>query len=351
MQFDRAPVVHKNGPHMYQAYVEGDRGATADERLTLEYAFSNYAHLVPRGIPMTGSQWAAAIARQYDVAEPRNREVVAVINKVMLTKKFRDDHLLYDRDSLPVFRGTLNECFAITHQLQSASVSNSGWSTRAVAEVDPADCQAAEVARVKRELMGFGQIVDMTDHPVHVHSITATPFRLPSHLSVAVHKREGDTRDSLLKRQMLLLASHPVRAESFSDVQNEDHQAQVTLMASLVAHQGYSALVAQITPGSFQKGEGMPPRDPRAPLNAQDIYDSLAGLVGDLLRTGWSPGEKNNVFLCRPAPLINPFAVVQPFESMVHESLIGWRLPLALVRHAVDTALELELAKAPRERA
>lgn len=350
MNFEKAPVVRKAGPNLYQMYAEGDLQVSAYDRATLEYAFTNYAHLVPRAMPMTGSQWVAAIARQYDVSRGTNKDVVDAIRKVMLTEQFADDHILYDGHGRPVFRGTASRCIEQASQLQAVSGDDIDWTRRPVADVEPGDCLAALQATVARRLMGAGVIAERDAGSVHT-AIHASPFGLPRTLGVVL-REAGGPEATLLQRQLQLLQAHPVREEHFSDEQNADLEAQATLMAELVANQGYSCLVAHAEPGTTHRlGRTLPAPPARESRPEEQLLETLTGFVGNLVEEGWKPGAKQHMFLCRPAPLINPLASMQPFESLVHERLIGWRLPQALVRHGVDEAQRARMQEPARQRA
>jgi hypothetical protein len=385
MEYLRAPEFYRRGAQSYQAYVEGDPKASASDRETLEYAFSAFGHLVGRGERMTGAQWVRAIGQQYDVSQPRTRAVVDAINRVMLTDKFSDDHILFNPSAQPVFRGTEAQCTATRNAMRAAG-QDTGWAVQRVGEAKPEHVEAAELSMLASQLAGTGKIVDTREHTGEVRALKESPWRLPSHLRVepgkpataaelwnsvdrsarvvllveagvgiAVAEQLSRFADfpseriapaasarmdanlatgGLLQRHMDLLSARPVGLESFTAEQNADLEAQVLLMEALVGSQGYSALAAQVPEGMRPAAAELKPRK-AGPLTAEDIYVSLVEFAGGLGEQGWEPTNKQFVFLVRPAPLINPFASIRQFESLVHETLIGWRLPQALVRHAI----------------
>lgn len=401
MDFERAPEFYRRGAQSHQAYVEGDPHASASDRETLAYAFSAYGHLVGRGERMTGAQWVRAIGQQYDVSQPRTRAVVDAINRVMLTEKFADDHILFNSSAQPVFRGTEAQCTAAGYAMRAAG-QDSGWVVQRVGEAKPEHVEAAELAMLASQLAGTAKIVDTREHTGEVRALKESPWRLPSHLRVepvkpatAAELWQGVDRSmrvvllveagvgiavaeqlsrivdypgeriapaaaarmdaklatgGLLQRHMELLSARPVGLESFTAEQNADLEAQVLLMEALVGSQGYSALVAQVPGGVRPMGGQMKPRK-AGPLTAEDIYVSLVGFVGGLSEQGWEPTDKQFVFLVRPAPLINPFASIRLFESLVHETLIGWRLPQALVRRAIAEHRPEIIGEPERQRA
>ena len=68
-------------------------------------------------------------------------------------------------------------------------------------------------------------------------------------------------------------------------------------------------------------------------LDGDAIACRLDGFLSEMIERGWDPSKP--VFLCRPAPVINPVATIRHFESILHSQLIAWRLPSALVQRVV----------------
>lgn len=347
IDFSRAPIIRNNPTK--GVFVEGVL-ANAEEAAIFEYAVSTYSFLVPRNTTMTGSQWIAAIKKQYDVAEPRNQAVVDTIERVMLVKRFSDDHVLFDDRGNPQFRGTGNQCFEQTHKLQSSSVLNSGWGSRPIDQVSPADVSKAELATAGRWLgsmnAGIRNIPGEAERTQLIDSGVAFAvsfFELPpEHLVVVNSGASVDARSTLVARMHHLLKAAPVGVQTFTEKEAIDRQANLTLMLNLTRHLGYGQIVSS---GEWNDGPRPGREKTRVDLDTtHKIEDSMLDFFDALSDGDWD--DSRPVFLCRPAPIINPFASIRPFESLVHSQLIGWRLPQPMVELYSLIAREVREQKA-----
>jgi hypothetical protein len=345
MEHSKAPVIHNTGAH--GIYVEGDDGASPSDRQTLDLAAAAYGHLVGRNTRMTGAQWSAAIARQYDASEPRHAAVLDVISRLMLCKQFDNDCLLY-RDGEPVWRGRAEQC-ATAAGHQCARLSNNADFQFASAHSAPiGDCERASVAMARYHLGSAATVVDATQWSLAdgERMFDRDPFGLPAHWRVVLKETSADARASLWSRKLELLKGRSVGSETFSDESSGDHEAQVALIADLIALAGYQALTAAKPVGATGPLRGsslaVVARTGWPQVTMPEIEESMRDFLGGLAEWGWSPSPATPVFLCRPAPLVNPLAAMQAYESLVHHSLIGWRLPQALVQRMFEQARELE---------
>jgi hypothetical protein len=284
--FFKAPIIGRT--HSRGTYAEGVVAA-GDQELgtTFSTAVNNYGFLVAAGEELTGAQWISRIKSTY-AHEPgeRNAAVIEAIAKVMLTREFE-------------------------HAADQGS---------AALQADLAAAGAVAIPRGDPDRAGWKTFV-----------VLPYAFARPTAILVP-DTPQG--RDSLLWRMLQLLEAAPVGAETFSAAQGQDVEAQLALMQRPASERGYSTFVtnkpSQMT---LQPGRA----DAHRTTSASDLAASLEDFISSLIRADWNPSP---VFLCRPAPLVNPLASIEPYESLVHHQLVGWRLPTALVNGVHDSLAE-----------
>lgn len=293
--FVKAPIIGRT--HSRGTYAEGVV-AVGDQELgrTFSTAVNNYGFLVAAGEELTGAQWISRIKSTY-AHEPgeRNAAVIEAIAKVMLTREF-------ERPARP--SGTL--------------------------QADLAEAGAAAVPRGDPDSAGWKTFVLL-------------PYALDRPTAIIVPDTPQG-RNSLLWRMLQLLEASPVGPETFSAAQGQDLEAQLALMQRLASERGYTAFVTNKPPQmALQPGQA----DALSVSSASEVAVSLENFISSLIRADWQPSP---VFLCRPAALVNPLASIEPFESLVHHQLIGWRLPTALVMGVHDSLAECDAAASSNAR-
>lgn len=326
MKFQKAPVICNTG--LYRTYAEGV--ATNDGDVdTFQYAVDAYSFVLPKdGTPLTGAQWVNLISKSYDMNEPRNKEVGRVINKVMLTEEFKDDHFLVNRSREAIFRGSMESCFEKQRNASEELV---------LAASAPVEyINQAMLSMVRAPTDGHGLMIAMKDHPDDPLFFKTTYLNLPNGYGVKVQPEERMWRPPSVHR---LMEASPVGQETFTSAQNDDYFLSHMLMYKLMTYQGYEAIVTGVDGLRPSKVEG---RDlceiSKVDFGLFDMISRIDDFFKDMVERGWD--GKSSVFLCRPAPLINPIASIKPHESIVHKSLIGWRLPKALVEHHLEKIKE-----------
>ena len=332
--FSQPPVISRK--RIYGVFAEGVVGDRSD-LLTFEHGVDSFGFLVAPEEEITGAQWMQRIARTYDENNPRTAEVLRAISRVMLCDEFVDDQLVIDRDGHAVCRGTSAAAAAFIGLACAAAEATPGrYSIQPVAISSSQQVLQARVSMAKRDARSLGG--DLVEVGVgDGGAVTADFYNIPGFRLVTGQP------DVLASRMLRLLSHSPVGPETFDTAENEDYEAQCALAARLVVHQGYEALVTT-KPDSLGPADG-PARDAAIPIDAAEFGASLGSFACGLSTRGWTPDQP--VFLCRPAPLKGVWNMA-PFESGVHPTLIGFRLPKAMVATAMER--HSEMPQPPRMR-
>lgn len=326
--FSQPPVISRS--RIYGVFAEGFVGDKA-ERLTFEHGVDSFGFLVAPEEEITGAQWMQRIARTYDEKNPRTAEVLRAISRVMLCDEFADDQLVLDGDGNAVCRGTSAGAAAFIAQASAAEeVAPKQYSIKPVAISSSQEVLQARVSMAKRDAQLLGG--DLVEVGVGDGGEASVDF-----YSIPGFKLVAGSPDSLASRMLRLLSHRPVGPETFDAAENEDYEAQCALAARLVAHQGFEALVTT-KPDGLEPASG-PARDAAIPIDAAEFGVSLGSFASGLSMRGWTPDQP--VFLCRPAPVKGVWQMA-PFESGVHQMLIGFRLPKAMVATAMERHGEMQ---------
>ena len=317
--FSQAPVIGHDARRGIYLEAEPSRlnAVNKVELMRLTWA---YGYLVGPGGKLTGAQWARQIEMRHAGRDDLQQELDC-IRFAMGVDRFADDCILFSAESAPLFRGSAADCELARRDRWSTVMPTAESSGRELflAEMNMAGTWLAES---RAHLSG-------ADEPVRAgHRAFAHHF-LPSmtHSRYCVHAPEGPLASALS-----LLQHKCVGAETFSDEQNADDEGACTAMADMVRHLGYSSFVTARPPR--ERSRASDPGAVALGVSAKDIADKLERFIGEMLERGWDSSKP--VFLCRPAPAINPVASVRHFESILHEQLIAWRLPAALVERVVE---------------
>lgn len=314
----------------------------ANTGATFSLAVTTLGHLVPRSAQMTGAQWIDAIRKQYDTEEPRNKMMVSAIKTVMLVDRFADDHVALEMGRA-VFRGTAAMC---------AYMGKSGACDIVPVATVSADVVAQADLQVKLQYMEEvfdGEVAHVPKTDARVSMLEGGGAKSLGALGFPeeyVYIPEGDAKEDPLARGLELLDVGAMNGE-FSTEQDGDAPAAFAVMGAMVKLLGYEALISYGRSGGHHGGA---PKAP--PVTPERVAQSMGGFLGSLLDGEWD--EQSKVFLCRPAPLVGPFLTMRRNEALVHERLIGWRVPAGVVRHVVEDIRQKrceEVAFRPGERA
>lgn len=317
--FSSAPVIGRNARQ--GLYVEADPVELEPERdQELQRLAIAYGHLLGKGSRLTGAQWIRQIATHHGQRPGVGRHM-DYIRRAMLVDQFQDDWLLISGNGAPTLRATAALCEV--HRAAGGGV------LVPVAECSGLQVEQAALHMASAQLLEHGARIAGVDDPLRDghRRLDAHFLGLANHEAYRVHAPPGRLAAALS------LLDHPcVGVETFSDEQNADDAAACEAMAALTRHLGYTSFVTAKPPGSaLSRGAQAPVQ--RA-LDAQIVASKLEGFVAEMVQHGWDPAKP--VFLCRPAPVVNPAAAVRPFESILTERLIAWRLPRAVVQRVVQ---------------
>jgi hypothetical protein len=277
-----------------------------------------YGHLVDDGAQLSGEQWARLIERHH-AQRPGVALHVRHIRQAMLADRFQDDWLLVDAFGAARARGTKGQCEGLR------AAAGQDCTLVALSECSAQQLREAQVRQVQGELAAHGARLAGAEEPLPpgFERFDGHPFD-ERH---CVHAPAGRPLAIALS-----LLQHPsVGVETFTDEQNASDEAAYEAMSAMVRHLGYASFVTARPPGARMRADQPPASEV---LDAHGIAQRLQAFMADMLERGWDRSKP--VFLCRPAPVVNPTAAVRPFESILHEKLIAWRLPAAVVERVVQ---------------
>lgn len=346
--YSKAPVISRM--HHLGTLTEGVI-PDHETNLTFNHAVENYGYLVPKNRYMTGGQWISQIEATYGTTDLRHQAVVRAIESVMLVDQFKDDHIVVQRGSgEALFRGKSSDCFKF--------VANNGGACTTKHhprnfDVTPTRVLGADTLLQADENTRLQYLVDnfANGQPQRDGVIRRVLDR--DELEAAVASGEGRSlldlgapydvlyfpkgkRDVLVRVLDLLLVS-PVGKSAFTSAQHEDREACVELIALLGNVHGYGALVTSANGISLQRAA----KDkPKVMLHPVMVESSMMDFIESLEEAGWE-GD-SDLFLCRPAPCCNTLLGVRRYESVVHNQLIGWRVPRGVVELLADELHELQ---------
>lgn len=146
--------------------------------------------------------------------------------------------------------------------------------------------------------------------------------------------------DSLLVRVLDLLKIHPVGKPQFTATQQGDRTAGIALISVLCNLHGYGALVTNAKGITLKRPAQNKQQNMLSPVM---IESSLMDFIESLEEAGWD-GD-SDLFVCRPAAAYNALMALRPYESLVHESMVGWRVPRGVVQLLADELNELKSQK------
>jgi len=269
----------------------------------MEVAARKYGHLVIAGssASMTGAQWIQAIQAYYVASAG----VADIVERAQIIKNIRR--------------------IMLVDQFPNAAVEPHPYT------------QGLQVA--KETLIGLGAsprhpIVDLTSHVKPMgRAATFSMLHLPPGYAINL---DSFHPTSLLGRMYAILDRCPVGPETFEPGQGEDLEANLAIVYQLMSTLGYEAVVTSGVDVPRWGGRGkVNPSDIKSP---EDADASLHVFFENLVKAGWD-GTKP-VYLCRPAPLVDPLSSTCPFEAYLSEELISWRLPNAMVQSYVQRCTE-----------
>ncbi len=312
--FSQAPVIGHDAKRGIYLEAEPSR-LNAVNRVELMRLTWAYGSLVGPGGKLTGAQWARQIEMRHGGRDQLQQELDC-IRFAMSVERFADDCILFSSEGAPLFRGSAAECERARPDRRSTIVPT--------AERSGHELSLAEINMARTRLADSGADLLSTGEPARPGCREFTHHFLPfvAHERYRVHAPEGSLASALS-----LLQHRCVGVETFSSEENDDEEAPYTAMVEMVRHLGYSSFVTAKPPRERAHSSGADPVTPE--MSASVIADKLERFIGEMLERGWDSSKP--VFLCRPAPAINPAAPVRHFESILHEQLIAWRLPAALV--------------------
>ena len=293
--FHQAPVIARNSRGLL--YVQADFDLLdAAGRDRLESLAVRYGPLVLSGYPLRGGQWARQIELRWG-DQPGVAQDVQFIRSVMAADRYADDRILTDSHGHSWYRGSAQAC--------AAKRLNHGPETmlEPVAESSALRVHEATTRMAATALAEFGAwLACKEDRLAHgCQSFASHVF--------GEEFRVDAPAGGQLAAALSLLQHRCVGRETFSDEQNSNEQAAYVAMAALVSHLGYTSFVTS-KPPKGQPHTGAQPVQ-TSQLDAQGIAERLEGFLANMIAQGWDPG--NAVFLCRPAPAVNPVGSVREF--------------------------------------
>ncbi|HWS26407.1 MAG TPA: hypothetical protein VN259_07490 [Xanthomonadales bacterium] len=318
--FTHAPVIGHDPKRGIYLEAEPSR-LNAVNRSELARLTREYGYLVGRGGKLTGAQWAHQIEMQH-AGRVHLQQELDCIRFAMSVDHFADDCILFSRERKPLLRGSAADC-----EIERLDQ----WSTiMPTAECSGGELLLAEMNMACQRLGEFGAQLSSVDEPARADTQMFVHHFLPfaTHWRYGVHASEG----SSLASALALLQHKCVGPETFSDEQNASDEGAYTAMAEMVRHLGYSSFVTANPPRARSQATAADPAE--LGMSAEVIADKLYRFIGEMLERGWDSSKP--VFLCRPAPALSPGASARHFESILHEQLIAWRLPVALVERVVE---------------
>lgn len=277
MDIHRAPIACRiRGSHLF---VEGESSGVEDDDI-LEEAVSRFGHLLTRE-PVTGFEWLRAIANEVSRDTlAHNDQLIQGLRRIMQCDRFN------------------GVCYP---------------------------SREARVAKAMNQMAALGGEghIQLYQRQEPASAALAALLDVPESHCVVLHDQA-----SLLGRIQRLLEVRPVGPQLFSQEQGDDEEAQLAVVSLLIKNHGYGSMVAERSPGQTWEQFLEPPK-------AVNLFDALGPRVAVeeffqlLVRSGWD--GSGSVYMSRRAPAFNPLASVQPYESLVHHKVIGWRLPQEMV--------------------
>lgn len=349
--YSKAPVISRMNPRGIVA-----EGAVPDREtnLTFNLAVESYGFLVPPNRYLTGGQWISAIEAAYDASEPRHKAAVDSIKSVMLVEQFKDDHIVLNtatENYEPVFRGKAAECQKFIAN-SPGGVRQSGHQPSVFDVVPTRDVDADRLrgadentaikyladnfanGQYRREGL-FTREKDQETRERHLASgqaFSLSALGLP--FDVVYYPGAAD---NLLVRILDLLKVHPVGKAKFTPEQQGDRTSCLELISVLCNLHGYGALVTNAKGITLKR----PAQDtPRNMLHPVMIESSMMDFIESLEEAGWA-GD-SDLFVCRPASSYNTLMNLRGHESLVHNQLIGWRIPRGVVQQLADELHEIK---------
>ena len=357
--FTRAPAIGRH--HVKGVWAEGDFDAGGGDLTLFHHAVDTLGHLVEPGERITGAQWLARIRRTYDASQPRMNIVTNAVARVMMVREWKDDRVLLDANSTPVFRGTAAQCLEHAHRFLTDGVQLRDLVSKRADELPSGIAEMAEVASINARLAG-GQLVPAAQGGADLHPDDAAVralFGAAPRWNWRLKINPGHDGD-LLRRELQLLALLPA-LEAGADLDDvtadatllEDHVAQLALIRDLERFAGYSSVV------TTQRLPGFQPLPPRADMAAGDgrdigtdeLQDSLEVFMKSIVSCGIQPSKGGGIYLTRPAPVVNGSAARLPGESQVHGRIFGVQLLPAFVERMYQSSVAPQQADRTRERA
>lgn len=347
--YSKAPVISRLNPRGIVAEgVVPDR----ETNLTFNHAVESYGFVVPPNRYMTGAQWIEKIKAQYDVNDPRHAAVVQAIKTVMLVDQFKDDHIVVKKETAEaVYRGKAAECQKFITNNGGARLSKfegTGFDVVPTKDVDgDMLMQADENTAIQYLADNFTngsfrregllcRVKDQETRERHLgtgEACSLTALGLPSD----VVYYPPASADTILVRILDLLKVHPVGNPQFTPEQQGDRKSCIELISLLCNLHGYGALVTSAPGVMLNRSSSQKPRNM---LHPTMVESSMMDFIESLEEAGWDGGS--DLFVCRPASSYNTLMNLRSHESLVHNELIGWRIPRGVVQQLADELYELK---------
>ena len=310
---------------------------TAQEMATFEYAVSSY-QFVNNGARVSGAQWLTNVGRQYDLAEPRNADVARVIKKGMLVDEFADWKIVYqigqniaDERGKPVFIGSLPDVDNfLTVQTKKSQV---GFRLVPIAHPDrDSDFSDAQRGRLEFDLKGIEPTAQVIGGQPAL-GLLPTYKIYPAQLFGLQHENARVTfkgnDEHLLSRVAQFAQLPPVGKQQTPEALADDREAEFTLLTLLANHGGYSVWLRGATSAESghrshvaEKADGDKVPNFATPA---DIECNAELFMRNADAAGWTPAD-STVFLARPTAAVQSLQGNRPFESVIHQNFIGYRL-------------------------
>lgn len=326
-------------PGKYSQVVEAARDVlTAKDLEVFEYAVASYG-FVNMGSRVTGAQWVSNIARGYDVTEPRNAEVVRVIKKAMLVEEFSNWKVVYqgtqgqqDARDIPLFIGSPADVDLYFSPLKKPNYRES-FREVSLGQLDhDADFADAQRKRLEFDLNRIEPSARVwersTGEPSKAGYLTFPAQFFGLQQENAVVQFQGD-ESHLLSRIARFAQLPPVGKQNTPEALAEDHEAQIALLALLSNHGGYSVWLRGVTSAESGHRQHVAEKvdGPTVPgfANPADIEHNADLFMRSADTAGWTPAD-SAVFLARPTAAVQSLQGNRPFESVIHQNFIGYRL-------------------------
>jgi hypothetical protein len=348
--YSKAPVISRLHPRGIVAEgVVPDR----ETKLTFNLAVESFGFVVPPLRYITGAQWVEQIKANFDSTNPRTAAVIESIKTVMLVDQFKDDYIVVKKETAEaVYRGKAAECQRFITSNGGARLSKfegTGFDVIPTKDVDGVMLIQADENTAIRYLVDnfatgayrrdgfFTREKDAETRERHLASGQArslVDLGLP--LDVVYYPASGD-KANILARILDLLKVSPVGTPQFTPEQQADRASSIDLIALLCNLHGYGALVTSAKGVQLKRAADEKPRNM---LHPTMVESSMMDFIESLEEAGWD-GD-SDLFVCRPASSYNTLMNIRPHESLVHNELIGWRIPRGVVAQLRDELHELQ---------